>query len=231
MTGNSPFVFVAPTRSPTLATLTWIARTKMRRHPIKVVPWIAMGLGLVMALGSMSVGCGGGSGASGTGGTGGGVAGAGGIAGSSVNGMVNGRTFGTATTALWIGMPDANTPPVTVIYLFDMPVQCSAITTAGWDTTLGNTNQDLEMKAAGTTPGTYTVQGGNPTALAAGEAVVNYSVLMAAPAEQIASAGSTITLTAFNAGRNATGSFNITFTNGSLQGAFDATWCANGREP
>jgi hypothetical protein len=145
--------------------------------------------------------------------------------------MVNGRTFTTAMTALWIGMPDANTPPVTVIYLFEMPVACSAITTAGWDTTLGNTNQDIELKAAGTTPGTYTVRGGNPAALAAGEAVVNHSVLMATPVEQIASAGSTITLTALNAGTNATGSFNLMFTNGTLTGTFNATWCPNGREP
>ena len=129
-------------------------------------------------------------------------------------------------------MPDANAPPVAVVYVFEMPVQCSAITAAGWDTTLGNTNQDLELKAAGTTPGIYTVRGGNPAALAAGEAVINHSVLMATPVEQISGAGSTVTLTALNAGRNATGSFNLTFPGGgTLQGTFDATWCPNGREP
>jgi hypothetical protein len=117
------------------------------------------------------------------------------------------------------------------VYLFENPVQCSAITGAGWDAALGGTNQDIEMKAGGTTPGTYTVIGGNPAALAAGEAVINHSVLMATPTEQVSSAGSTLTLVALNANRNATGSFQITFPSGSLQGTFDATWCPNGREP
>jgi hypothetical protein len=174
----------------------------------------------------------GGSGSGGRGGSGGGATGGvGGSPGTSIIGMVNGKPFNSAMTALWIGMPDANTPAVTVVYLFEMPVQCSAITAAGWDATLGNTNQDIEMKAAGTTPGTYTVIGGNPTARAAGEAVINHSFLMATPMEEIAGAGSTITLTALNSNRNATGSFQITCLSGSLQGTFDATWCAAGREP
>lgn len=187
------------------------------------LPW----LGVVGACIAAAGGCGGaGTGAPGTGGTGGVAA-----ATQSISGAVSGTPFVHAATALWIGMPDPNTPAVTVVYLFESPVACSAITRAGWDAALGTSNQDLEMKAAGTTPGTYTVIGGNPAALAAGEAVVNHSVLTTSPVEQIASAGSTVTLTALNAGKDATGSFQIVFPNGSLQGAFDATWCANGREP
>jgi hypothetical protein len=186
--------------------------------------------------GGASPGTGGRTGAGGTTGTGGvtssgGGTGSGGAAGNTVGGMVNGNPFNSAMTALWIGMPDPNTPPVTVVYLFEKPVLCSAITSAGWDAALPGANQDIELKAAGTTPGTYTVIGGNPAALAAGEAVINHSILMATPTEQVASAGSTITLTTLNANRNATGKFQITFPSGSLQGTFDATWCPNGREP
>jgi hypothetical protein len=187
--------------------------------------------------GGTSAGTGGRSQAGGATGTGGTRAGTGGGGGAnattmtSIAGTVGGKTFNTVTTALWIGNPDPNNPSVTVVYLFEMAVDCSAITATGWDATLGNANQDLELKAAGTTPGTYTVRGGNPAALAAGEAVVNHSVLMTTPVEQIASAGSTVTLTALNPGRNATGSFDLTFPNGSLKGTFNATWCPNGREP
>jgi hypothetical protein len=148
-----------------------------------------------------------------------------------ITGSVNGMPFTAAMTALWIGMPDPNTPPVTVVYLFEKTVACSALTNAGWDAALGATNQDIEMKAAGTAPGVYTVIAGNPAALAAGEAVVNHTILTANPTEQIASASSTITLTALNANRDATGSFHLTFPNGTLDGTFDAVWCPTGREP
>ncbi|MEP6651994.1 MAG: hypothetical protein ABJA82_01465 [Myxococcales bacterium] len=181
--------------------------------------------------GGSSAGSGGRSSSGGASASGGSGAGMGGATGTSIAGMVSGKPFNSAMTALWIGMPDANNPAVTVVYLFDMPVKCSVIGAAGWDAALGNSNQVLELKAAGTTPGTYRVKGGNPTALAAGEAVVNHSVLMTTPVEQIAAAGSTVTLTALNAGKNATGSFDIMFPNGSLKGTFDAMWCATGREP
>lgn len=168
-----------------------------------------------------------------TGGTGGhaGVGATGGASGTTITGSVNGMPFSAAMTALWIGMPDPNTPPVTVVYLFEKPVSCSALTNAGWDATLGAANQDIEMKAAGAAPGVYTVVGGNPAALAAGEAVVNHSLLTANPTEQVASAGSTITLSALNTNRDATGSFHLTFPNGTLEGTFDAAWCLTGREP
>ena len=66
--------------------------------------------------GTGGTGRGSGGAAAGSGGRGGGTGGAmgsGGNSGNSIAGMVSGRTFTKALTALWIGMPDPNTPPPT----------------------------------------------------------------------------------------------------------------------
>src|SRR5205814_1218600 len=140
-----------------------------------------------------------------------------------------GKPFNKITTALWIGAPDPNNPPTTVVYVFEGAVQCSAISAHGWDARVG-TMQDIELKMGGTAPGTYTVKGGTPASIVAGEAATNHNFLSATPVEQFATSG-TVTLTVLNAGKNATGSFDLTFPNGSLKGSFDATWCKTGVEP
>jgi hypothetical protein len=168
----------------------------------------------------------------GQGGHDGGSGGMGGTsAGSTITGMVMGKTFDKVTTALWIGKPDRNTPPTTVVYLFDASVQCSEISAVGWDGRI-KAMQVLEMKTGGTTPGKYTIRGGMPAAVIAGEAATNHSTLGGAmPIEQFASGG-TVTLTEVNAAKDATGSFDLMFpAGGRLAGTFNATWCPAGVEP
>src|SRR5437588_653241 len=79
--------------------------------------------------------------------------GSGGTNGTTLTGSADGTPFTTVGSVLWAGMPDVAAS--TVIYVFSKPIQCSDITQAGWDMTITNQTQILEVKAMGTTPGVY----------------------------------------------------------------------------
>ncbi|MDB4953997.1 MAG: hypothetical protein JWO36_1566 [Myxococcales bacterium] len=152
-----------------------------------------------------------------------------------ITGSVGGKGFSTVMSTYWIGMPDADPlGPDTVIYIFDKTVACNQITTAGWDTAAGlSGGQILEMKMVGTSPRAYP----NTTAAshipAKNESLSSYTIAGAGAADMIASGGS-VTLSTLGtpaAGQFATGTFHITFSNGSLDGTFTAPYCAAGREP
>jgi hypothetical protein len=155
-------------------------------------------------------------------------------AGNSVTGMVNGMPFNMASNALWIGMPDA---PATssVVFLFQGPVTCAAIATAGWDARVAN-GQVIELKmgiptSSGTVPMSFTVRLGNAMGtVAPGEADVRHGLTGAATTETIATGG-TVTLSSRTAGQRAVGTFNVQYPTGTLTGSFDAMWCPMGVEP
>jgi len=169
------------------------------------------------------LGCGG-SGA-GTGGSGG--AGAGGQG--HINGHVGDHASNSVAASYFIGKSDDPAHTV-VIYVLDAPVACADLGAAGWDTKVPDATGTLEMKLIGLAPGKYPVAiGPNP---GQGEAAVNFTVTstMATPAENAAQSG-TVQLDTLEPGQQATGSFDLVFATGWLNGAFDASWCPGGHEP
>ena len=145
-----------------------------------------------------------------------------------IDGDVDGRAFDTVGATFWIGSPD-DPQQTRVIYVFDAPVACEAIVDPAWDATLDET-QVVEIKLIGTTPDTYPIAAdGRPSA---GEADANYTQTSTTsePTEVSAQSG-TVTIDDFRDGEAAVGSFELTFSGGSLAGNFAATDCPQGREP
>ena len=160
------------------------------------------------------------------------------VSSATIGGTVAARPFDSAATALWIGKPDFAAS--TVLYLFEMPMTCSDMGAPGWDAAHGHTNQDLEMKlglptAGSTAAMTFTVRVHNPMgSVGPGEADVNHTFFAMSPqtpAETFATGGM-VTLASKSPGKNATGTFHVTFSaSESLEGTFDAAYCPDGVEP
>lgn len=146
-----------------------------------------------------------------------------------ISGSVDGRSFDDVAAAYIIGKPDDPASTV-VIYVFDTAISCSEIERAGWDETVADQSQAIEMKLIGKSPGDYPVAGGGLPA--AGEADVNYTVTSSTmtPSEVSATAG-TVGLVEIDGTRSASGDFDLTIPGGSLTGSFSAAICAGGREP
>ena len=149
-----------------------------------------------------------------------------------ITGMVNGKGFNMATTAFWIGSPDSPATD-TVVYLFDATLACGDIAAAGWDTTIPTNTQILELKIVGKTAMAYPTTTAATHVPAPGESLSSYTIAASTATDQLASGGS-VTLASIEsptAGHFATGTFQLTFANGSLDGTFDAPFCMAGREP
>jgi hypothetical protein len=154
--------------------------------------------------------------------------GPGGTSGNSISGSVNGKGFTNVMTALYAGKPDD--PASTVVFLFDAPVGCAVVSATGWDKRVMSGSNVLELKMMGTTPQVYTVT--TSATPAPGEASVNHTVAMAVGTPpETSSNGGTVTLAAINPKVSVRGAFTLTYANGSLNGTFDATYCAGGVEP
>jgi hypothetical protein len=141
---------------------------------------------------------------------------------------VNGKKFTSVATALYAGKPDDAAS--VVIFLFESPVQCAQVSSPGWDSRIQNGSQVLELKLLGQTPMVYHVT--TSATPAPGEASVNHSIATVGgtPPETAGSSG-TVTLSTLMPMLTATGSYDLTYANGSLKGSFDATYCAAGVEP
>jgi hypothetical protein len=147
----------------------------------------------------------------------------------------------------WIAKPDVGSPPV-IAYLFESPVDCSAMTTVGWDLPVKGAILELDLWELGPTGPFLTGSGAGPLlgdsaisaprtftiATAGGTAAASYLLGQANPD---ASAG-TVTIDVLNPSKNVMGALNITFpasggaaSPASASGSFNATWCAAGIEP
>ena len=145
-----------------------------------------------------------------------------------IAGTAHGKPFSVAPTAWLIGKPDTLTD--TVVYLFSEKVDCDQITKAGWDGTLADGTQMLEIKMIGSDLAVYPVVA--TATPAPGEASVNTTLVSAGQPTEGAAKSGTVTLAAFTAGASAAGSFDLKFAGGeALSGTFAVTYCAAGREP
>jgi hypothetical protein len=147
----------------------------------------------------------------------------------------------------WIAKPAVGSPPV-IAYLFESPVDCSAMTTVGWDLALKGAILELDLWELGPTGPVLTGSGARPLlgespisaprtftiATAGGTATASYLFGQANPD----ATGGTVTVDALNPSRNVMGSLDVTFPASggatgpaSAKGSFDATWCGAGIEP
>jgi hypothetical protein len=146
-----------------------------------------------------------------------------------ISGTAGGKTLDKVASAYLIGQSD-DPAHTTTIYVFDTPVACADIGAPGWDTSIAGATGALEMKLIGTVVGKYPVATGATPGQ--NEASVNFTVssTTATPAEHGAKGGS-VQLDKLDAGKLATGSFDLQFPDGSLKGTFSAEWCPDGTEP
>ena len=131
--------------------------------------------------------------------------------------------------AWWLGQPD-DPARTRVIDVFDQPVRCAEISAPGWDKTVADASQVLEIKLVGTQPGRYALAAnGRP---ATGEADVNYTLTSTSgtPSEVPAKSGFVKLDSITNRGA-ADGSFDLTFADGNVAGSFHAVYCPGGSEP
>jgi hypothetical protein len=144
-------------------------------------------------------------------------------------GTAGGHAMRAVAAAYFIGQSDDPTR-TTVVYAFDSPVACGDLGAPGWDAKIRDKTGALEMKLIGTTPAQYPVSG-VPNA-PAGQAAVNFTVSStAATPQEEASQSGTVKLDTLEPGQRAAGTFDLIFSDGSLQGTFEAAWCATGHEP
>lgn len=152
-----------------------------------------------------------------------------GLGSGTVSGAVGSRPFDAVGAAYRIGAPD-DAAHTLVFYVFDAPITCAELASAGWDATVADGSQSIELKLIGTATGTYAV---SPDATpGSGEAGVNYTVTSrtGTPVETALTGGSVTLSTLSEAG--STGTFDLTFATGDhLVGSFDAPFCPPGREP
>jgi hypothetical protein len=150
--------------------------------------------------------------------------------GSTISGSVDGTTpWNRVASTFWIGKPD--NPSTTVVYLFSKPVVCSDLVALGWDTRIPNDTQVLQLKMIGTGPATYRVTTSPTPAPGDAVAIHMFSRQSSASIAQSASGG-TATLSAVASGTKVTGSFAVNFgPSNSLNGTYDAAFCAGGMEP
>jgi hypothetical protein len=163
-------------------------------------------------------------------------------------GSADGTTpFGTIAQAWWMGMPDPGTSgsiETTVIYLLSKSMNCTAMKPgSGWDAKVPTGTQVLELKLAwkpataapSTFPTQYTVTdvkglGSAPPPPGSAFALWVIGPVTGNVVETPGNSG-TVILTGLNAGKNATGSIDITWSGNKLTGTFDAAFCAGGGEP
>ncbi|MDB4983460.1 MAG: hypothetical protein JWM82_4212 [Myxococcales bacterium] len=159
-----------------------------------------------------------------------GGAGAVGSNGNMVMGSATGTPFAAIGSVFLIGNPDVAAS--TVVYIFSKTIKCADISQAGWDATIADKTQILELKMMGTAPATYQPIIKAPRFPAAGEAQVNYalSAQTGTVAESFSTAGS-VTLSKIVAKASANGSFDLMFGTNALKGTYAATYCDVGREP
>jgi hypothetical protein len=145
-----------------------------------------------------------------------------------VSGTAGGHATDAVAAAYFIGHSD-DPDNTTVIYVFDTAVSCHDIAAPGWDAKIRDKTGALEMKLFGTAAATYPVSA-SPNG-ATGQASVNFTVssTSATPAEGASKSG-TVTLESKDK-EHAKGHFDLTFSDGTLKGTFDAVWCDAGHEP
>lgn len=147
-----------------------------------------------------------------------------------ITGSFAGRAFSAVASSYRIGAPDDPARTI-VVYVFDKPIGCNEISDTGWDTSISDGTQAIEMKLIGTAAGDYIVAVG-PT-FSQGQASVFYTLSSTSGTPlEIASTMGSVTLKSLDNAGGGEGAFQLSFASGdALAGTFSAANCPGGHEP
>ena len=133
--------------------------------------------------------------------------------------------FNTVDEVYWFG--GAGDPSTLEIYIYEDSPTCDDLSKSGWLTSPKVRPADLMgLTLGGNTPGVYAVSPEKPPA--PGHAYLLHAIDQADPVVESEGLGGSVTITSVNPGASVSGAFEATFSTGTLQGSFNATWCPTG---
>jgi hypothetical protein len=131
--------------------------------------------------------------------------------------------FDSVHTIYWFG--GDNDPSRLELYIFENTATCAEVSTPGWVTSVRPTDL-MGITVGGTTPGTYTVYPETPPR--PGNAFLLHEIDQADPVVDSVGESGSVVITSVKPGVSVTGTLAATFSTGTLDGAFQATWCPTG---
>jgi hypothetical protein len=143
-------------------------------------------------------------------------------------GYVDGRlhahaVFDQVGAVYWLG--GDNDPSRLELYIYEVTPTCDELATADWLPKVRPTDL-MGITIGGATPGTYAVAAENPPG--PGKAYLLHVIDQADPVIESEGQSGSVTITSVKPGETVSGAFEATFSTGTLQGAFNATWCPTG---
>jgi hypothetical protein len=135
----------------------------------------------------------------------------------SIGGAVHGSSWSKLSSAYWIGKPSAGSSPV-IFFLFESPVDCSALVNPNWDKLGISDHSSLEIDMLDEELRDHSV--GDDVDVAYLKGFYNPS----------ADTG-TVTLSEVKDAESLQGTFDVSFGADMLHGSFTAQFCAEGVEP
>lgn len=140
-----------------------------------------------------------------------------------VDGAVHAHAvFDYLDTVYWFG--GDGDPARMAIWFYQDRFSCEELSTP-WVETVRPTDV-MGFTIGGTKPGLYTVVPKRPPT--SGRAYVLHEIDQAEPVTDSVGESGTITITNVQPGKSVSGSFDVTFETGILQGHFTALWCPTG---
>ncbi len=131
--------------------------------------------------------------------------------------------FNMVESILWIGGTGDSSR--LSLYIFEVDATCAEISTPGWRTKVRPTDL-MGITVGGTTAGTYVVAPETPPR--PGNAFLLHEIDQADPVLDSTGETGSVVITSVKPNETITGTLNATFSTGSLEGAFTATWCPTG---
>jgi hypothetical protein len=145
-------------------------------------------------------------------------------AGSYVDGALHAHAvFNMVNDVFWIG--STGDPSRIELYLIETTASCEEISMSHWRESVRPSDL-MGITLGGTTPGTYTVAADTPPA--PGHAYLLHEIDQANPVIDSVGEAGTVTLFEVKPGESLSGSLVATFSTGTLEAAFRATWCPTG---
>jgi hypothetical protein len=143
-------------------------------------------------------------------------------------GFVDGRlhahaVFDYVDSVYWFG--GDNDPARIELFIYQDAATCEQLSTSGWITRVRPTDL-MGITVGGTAPGAYAVVPEKPPG--PGNAYLLHVIDQADPVIESEGQGGTVFITSVKPGESVSGNFEATFSTGTLQGAFNATWCPTG---
>ena len=146
-------------------------------------------------------------------------------------GYVDGRVHAHAVidyvkNVFWFG--GDGDPSRISLWIFQDGMPCDVLSTPGWIPKVRPTDL-MNIIVGGTTPGAYAVVPEKPPS--AGNAYLLHVIDQADPIVESEGLSGVVVISSVKPGEMVSGSLDATFSTGTLQGQFNATWCPTGVAP